>query len=101
MRRFLQCLSLLAWLTVSSLALAYVWIRSPDSWNPIPRWIWEWVERNVEIGCCEQAADVEYFVVLGAAILTMVVATAVIGLAVKCATCRGRCRTVPHPRAKQ
>lgn len=92
MRRLLQCLALLVWLTLSSLALAYIWIRSPDAWNPIPRWIWEQVERNVEIGCCEQAADVEYSIVLGAAVLTMLLVTAVIGLGMRWATFRSRRR---------
>ncbi|WP_313619802.1 hypothetical protein [Achromobacter sp.] len=76
MRRLLNCLALATWPLVSSLSLALFWIRSPTAWVPIPEWIWTQVEKRVEIRCCEHAANVEYFVVLAAAMLTMVAVTA-------------------------
>lgn len=78
MRLSLHCLALGIWLIVSSLSLALFWIRSPTAWVPIPEWIWTQVEKRVEIRCCEHAADVEYFVVLAAATLTMVAVTALV-----------------------
>jgi len=75
MRRFLRWLALIAWLIASSMVLALFWIRNADAWNPIPRWIWDEVAQRIDIGCCEHAADVEYLLVLGASVLTMLVAT--------------------------
>lgn len=80
MGRLLRLFVLVLWLVASSMALALFWVRNADAWNPIPHWVWDQVEKRVNIGCCEQAADVEYLVVLGASILTMLVVTAVIWL---------------------
>lgn len=76
MRRFWRWLALIGGLVISTLALALFWIRNVDAWNPIPRWVWDQVERRVDLDCCEQAADVEYSVVLCASAVTMVLVTA-------------------------
>lgn len=83
MRRLLRHFLLALWLVVSTIGLTLLWIRDPSLWAPIPQWVWEQVNRHVEIRCCEEAADVEYLVVFTAAAMTVVLATALIWIAVR------------------
>ncbi|WMD20684.1 contact-dependent growth inhibition system immunity protein [Achromobacter seleniivolatilans] len=44
----------------------------------MPTWLWKWLATHVEVGCCESAADLEFYVLWGAALALLAVLTALV-----------------------
>jgi len=83
MRRW-RYVALFSWLILGSLLLGRHWAGHPSAWNPVPDWFWKALAARLTFGCCEGAADVEFYVLWGAAFILIALFTTVVWIAAAC-----------------